>query len=99
MKIGSVIQDLREQKAIKQGDLADKLDISQTYLSQIECNKRIPNINLIEKISLEMNISLPFLLLLSIEEADVPVEKLAHYRLLEPMLRKFVTELVQHEND
>lgn len=94
MKIGSTIQQLREKRGLNQGQLADKLKISQTYLSQIESNKRVPNINLLERISSTIKAPLPFLLLLSMDIQDVPEEKKAHFILIEPLLKKFVEELI-----
>jgi len=98
MNLGNTISQLREQKGMKQGQLAETLDITQTYLSQIENNKKLPNIALLEKISSELSTPLPFIFFLSLDDKDIPESKIQHFRLLEPMLRKFIGELI-NEHD
>ncbi|MDS1004756.1 helix-turn-helix transcriptional regulator [Clostridium sporogenes] len=54
-----MIKFFREHKGIRQEDLADRLDIKQSYLSKLENNNiyRINvNIRTIEKIAIELNI-------------------------------------------
>lgn len=46
----SILKVLRKGKKIKQSDLAKSTGISQTYLSQIESNKRVASIPVIEDI-------------------------------------------------
>lgn len=94
MNLGSTISQLRERKCVKQGQLADELQISQTYLSQIENNKKLPNISLLEKISVALDTPLPFIFFLSLDEKDIPENRLQHFKLLEPVLKKFITELI-----
>ena len=99
MNLGNTISQLRERKGIKQGQMADTLEITQTYLSQIENNRKLPNIALLEKISKELSTPLPFLFFLSLDEQDIPGNKIAHFRLLEPMLKKFISELIQTDDN
>jgi transcriptional regulator with XRE-family HTH domain len=98
MKLGSTISSLREKKGVRQGDFAKEIEISQTYLSQIENDRKLPNISQLSKISAALKIPLPFIFILSLDETDVPKSKAAHYKLLEPAMKKFVQELIE-END
>jgi len=51
MKIGTAIKDLRKSKNIKQKELAEKLCISNAYLSSIENNKKEASMGLIKEIA------------------------------------------------
>jgi transcriptional regulator with XRE-family HTH domain len=75
-------------------DLASDLCITQTYLSQIENNRKLPNIALLEKIGKKLSTPLPFIFFLSLNEDDIPETKRPHFRLLEPALKKFIGELL-----
>lgn len=94
MNLGNTISQLREQKGMKQGQLAETLTITQTYLSQIENNKKLPNIALLERISAELATPLPIIFFLSLDEKDIPENKVAHFRILEPLIKKFIGELI-----
>ena len=94
MNLGNTISQLREQKGLKQGELANSLDITQTYLSQIENNRKLPNISLLEKISSELSTPLPFIFFLSLDEKDIPENKLPFFNLMKPSIRKFIGELI-----
>lgn len=84
MNLGNTIAQLREKRGIKQGQLADTLGISQTYLSQIENNKKLPNIALLERVGAELSIPLPFLFFLSLDEKDISKDKLFYFKQLDP---------------
>lgn len=42
MNIGNAIKEKRKSLGISQGELCAKVNLSQTYLSQIECNRKNP---------------------------------------------------------
>lgn len=54
MKLGQAIKTMRGHKGISQGELANKVGISQTYLSLIECEHRIPTIETLEAIAIAL---------------------------------------------
>ncbi|MCX6328144.1 MAG: helix-turn-helix transcriptional regulator, partial [Bacteroidia bacterium] len=66
MDIGPTILRLRKEKGIKQKDLARGAGISATYLSQIEKGLRVPRLDILEKISNEINVPLSILSFLSL---------------------------------
>ena len=92
MNLGNTIVQLREQKGIRQRQLAKDLDISQTYLSQIENNWKIPNMSLLEKISAELSTPLPFLFYLSLDEKDISKDMLVHFKKLDPLIKDYIAD-------
>ncbi|NTU73744.1 helix-turn-helix transcriptional regulator [Candidatus Roizmanbacteria bacterium] len=60
--IGENIRILRKQKGLKQNELAQELDISPNYISQIESGKKYPSLRIIERISKVLNVNIAHLL-------------------------------------
>ena len=56
--IGLQIKMYRKFKKISQFELAEKVGITQTYLSQIENNFKNPGLSLLVQIATELNITL-----------------------------------------
>lgn len=56
--IGLQIKMNRKFKKISQFELAEKVGISQTYLSQLENNFKNPGLSLLVKIATELNVTL-----------------------------------------
>lgn len=48
--IGLYLKEIREIKKLKQKYVAIQTKVSQTYLSQIESNKRTPSLQIIDKL-------------------------------------------------
>ena len=67
MKIGSLIKKIRVGKEMTQVQLADRMDITQNYISLIETNTKVPSKDIIKKFSNHFNISEEALLFLSTE--------------------------------
>jgi len=72
MPIGDHIRDLRWDRHLKQGELAQRAGIAQNTLSQIELGKTTPSVPTLEKIARGLNLDLSELLL----EEPVLAEKL-----------------------
>lgn len=49
-KIGSQLKALRKAKNLTTQELADKVSISQSYISRFENNRAIPDIDMLERI-------------------------------------------------
>lgn len=58
MNIGYKIKRQREIKGWSQEDLAIKLDVTQGTISNIESDKSIPNLNLLTKLSKELDMDI-----------------------------------------
>ena len=97
MDIGGIIKKLRVNAGLKQGKLAEDCGISQAYLSQIEKGDRYPHIPTLKKISEVLEIPLPVLLFLSVDESDIPEKKRDAFRVLFPPIRALLVELFPKE--
>ncbi len=49
--LGQKIQKLRDEKRLSQESLAEKLDVSRTYIAYIETGSRTPSLKLLHKIA------------------------------------------------
>lgn len=92
MNLGGTIKSLREKKGIKQKDLAESSKISATYLSQIENNAKEPNTSTIKSICEVLDIPLPVLYFLSIDDSDVVPSKKKAFDTLLPSIKSMVNE-------
>jgi len=63
MKLGEQIRMIRKHKKISRGDLAQALEITPEYLSNIELCRRTPSQALIEKLELILNVKLNLVVL------------------------------------
>jgi len=90
MKIGNVIKEVRSEKKVSQGELAKNCDVTQSYLSQIENDIRMPSNDLLTQISKNLNVPVSVLYYLAIEEADVPKDNLQAYQQLSSTIKSLV---------
>lgn len=56
--IGRRIQELRKAKGLSQEKVAEKADISPTYLSRIECGRENPTLDMFIKLSNALEIEM-----------------------------------------
>ncbi|MDT8412262.1 MAG: helix-turn-helix transcriptional regulator [Vicingaceae bacterium] len=57
-KFGLVLKELRQKKGLSQESLANQSDIDRTYISDIEKGERNISLNIIERLSGTLQISL-----------------------------------------
>lgn len=57
-KIGARIREIRISQGLKQGEIADLLEMERSNFTRIESGKQIPNDKNLEKISQVLNVSL-----------------------------------------
>jgi len=50
IKIGSKLRSLRQSKGLTTQQLADKVNVSQSYISRFENNKAVPDIDMLHRI-------------------------------------------------
>jgi len=93
MKINKTIKEFRIQKGIKQGDLAERIGISQTSLSLIESGVKQPSQETLKKVCDIFEIPQPFIYYLSLEESDIPENKRELFKNLEPKLKQDIKSL------
>jgi transcriptional regulator with XRE-family HTH domain len=92
MDLGSAIKKIRKQKEMTQEVFASKCEITQTYLSQIENNQKEPNLSTLKKIGETLNVPLPILFFLSMNDDDVSAEKKQAFTMINPAVKSLVHE-------
>jgi len=93
MDLGTVIKNIRKDRQQTQNELAANCDITQTYLSQIEGNKKEPNLSVLKKISTCLDVPLPVLFFLSLNEQDIDPNKREAFKLLNLPLKNLVGDV------
>lgn len=88
MNIGETIRSLRKERGLNQKVLAAKLGISQTYLSQLETNKKNASPSLIKVLCKKLRISVGGFYMLSLTVDDVPENTRGIYECFLPTLRR-----------
>jgi len=92
MNLGTVIKNIRKQKGKTQSEFASVCGITQTYLSQIEGNLKEPNLSTLKEISNNLDVPLPILFFLSLDENDVNPEKRKAFEIINPSVKSLVSE-------
>ena len=87
MNLGLTIIALRKDAGLTQVALAGACGLSQTYMSQIEKNKKMPQIETLGKISNALGIPWQVLVFLALGQEDIPENKRDAYTLLFPSIR------------
>lgn len=80
MNIGNALKDIRKGMKISQKELAEKVGISNTYISEIENNSRRPSVDVLKSISDGLGVNFLYLILKSLEEQDLKNENKADFR-------------------
>ena len=92
MKLGTTIKELRVMSGLKQFELAEKCNISPTYLSQIESNIKEPNMSTLKEISNCLNVPLPILFYLSIDDNDISSNKREAFKIIDQPVKSLIKE-------
>jgi XRE family transcriptional regulator, regulator of sulfur utilization len=92
MKLGSVIKELRIKSGYKQFELAEMCNISATYLSQIESNSKEPNMSTIKDICSKLNLPLPILFYLALDENDISSSKREAFKMIDQPVKSLIKE-------
>ena len=92
MKLGATIRKLRENKGFQQEGFAERIDVTQPYLSQIENGHREPSVSLLQRISEVLDVSYPGLLLLSMDEGDVQADRREAFEEIRPHLEDLLID-------
>ena len=97
MNLGTVIKDIRKQRGQTQTEFADSCGIPQTYLSQIENNAKEPNLSTLKEISKNLDLPLPILFYLSLNEDDISPEKRKAFEIINPSVKSLINEFFRVE--
>ena len=55
MPVGFAIREFRQQAGLSQDGLADRMDVSTSYISMLESGKRYPSIEMLVRIALALD--------------------------------------------
>ena len=86
MNLGRTISDIRKQKRIKQKELALKCNLSVPALCNIEKGKCMPSYKTVEALAEGLGISYGYLLMMSLEEDDIRIEKRPLFQMMKAVL-------------
>jgi transcriptional regulator with XRE-family HTH domain len=92
MNLGQTISELREKRGMKQKDLAERTGLTQSYLSQIEANKKEPNLSTLKLIGEILGVPLPIIFFLAIDEQDLPERKKEAFDMLQPLIKNLIND-------
>jgi transcriptional regulator with XRE-family HTH domain len=100
MSIGDVIASARRRKRIDQKTMAKDLDISPSYLSQVENNSRTPSAKLLKQIAVQLDIPVSALLFEVIQDTDFNNEEDRQLFLkAKPLMDKMIAVLLSEDSN
>lgn len=85
--LGSTVRQLRNQADLTQEQLAERIEISPSYLSHIESDRREPRIEVLRRLAQELPVW-PGLLLGAVVQTEMPEE-------LRPAFERFVGDVLR----
>lgn len=86
-KIGKAIVAIRNERQISQKELADRSNLANGYLSQIENDKKLPSLEALDSICQALNVPVyVFLLKAKIEEGINDPDQMVFLRQLKPAI-------------
>lgn len=71
--VGAAIRGFRHQSGLSQDALSDRMDVSTSYISMLECGKRYPSIEMLIRLAIALEVT-PGAILDKIAERYVPSE-------------------------
>lgn len=83
MKLGDKIKYAREQLGMTQSELADKLYVSQSFVTHIENNRRIPKMDKMVALSKVLEVPLDYLVSDDIKTPDIIFEDKGRYTVID----------------
>ena len=94
--IGDRIREARKRKGLTQEQLAEKADISVTFLGEIERNKKLPGLNIFTNIVIALDTSADYILrdILPSGQHYVDEEMVRRLSKLSPKHRKVISEII-----
>lgn len=96
--LGQIIKLFRKNAQLTQVQLANACSVTPEYVSKIENGAKTPSMELLKKISVLVNIPLPIILLLSMDQAQL--ESVSHHSFgqTKPLVEKLLGNLLGDPN-
>ena len=98
MNIGFAIRSIRTKLSIAQYELAEKCNISQTTLSQIETGRKRPSPKTLASICRVLDVPPAIIYIIAMEKEDVPQSKRAVYNLVFPSIKGLALQMLDTEH-
>ena len=95
MKIGSIIKAERKKRGLSQNQLAARCSITVTYLSLIENDKKEPTVSLLRTIAENLNLPLPILIFMSLDDEDIPESIKEFFNIVKPSIDAILQNLIE----
>lgn len=95
MKNGSIIKAERKKRGLSQNQLAARCSITVTYLSLIENDKKEPTVSLLRTIAENLNLPLPILIFMSLDDEDIPESKKEFFNIVKPSIDAILQNLIE----
>lgn len=92
MNIGNALYKVRKSKGYRQNLVSEKTGITQTYLSLIENNQKVPSIGVIQDLCRFYKIPFAIMMWHTISEGDVAKDKQFAFKKLKPSIDALITE-------
>jgi transcriptional regulator with XRE-family HTH domain len=97
MKLGEAIKEVRGERELTQKDLAKRVGITQSHLSQLESGNKEPSLSTLERIAEELDLSVPMLVVLAMDEEDVRPGRKDVYDRFYPKLKSLLNNELAHQ--
>lgn len=98
MTIGKVLGKLIKKRGYTQVEFAKKIEKSTTAISQIVNDVYEPNPETLDKICLVLEVPKPILYFMMLSENDIPDEKKKLFNEFEPILKEFITNIMDDKS-
>ena len=92
MNISKALKEARKRTILNQKEFADKLGISQTYLSLLEAGKKTPSMDLIQVYSELLKTPVAIFLFKAMTDKDVHPSKKKVFNQLQPVINNLIDE-------
>lgn len=93
MNLGRAIKELRKEKGWSQGELAQRVGLSQMSVSHIERGAKTPSSKNLARIIKELGTTEMVLRIMAFEREDVPLEKRLMFDEIQPVIKKLINLL------
>ncbi len=98
MNIGAAIRSIRKKIGVSQFELAEKCELTQTALSQIETGKKRPSQRTFNRICEALDIPPSIIYIVAMEDTDVSPGKKGVYDLVYPSIKSLALQMVDFEH-
>lgn len=96
MNIGRAIKTLRKELTpqLNQGEFADRIGVTQAYMSQIENGNKMPSMDVLQNISTFLDTPLPIMFWFGVEVYDISEDKREYFQFLKPSIDKLIQSIL-----